>query len=212
MSSSLRWVGDRALLRTFHGAVADANRAAVACAREIAALGVGGIEDIVPGARSVLVVLHPGRRLSSGIREILSRDASSLEFPYQARQIEIPVRYGGDDGPDLADVAGLAGLSEGEVVSTHAAGDYVVGFIGFSPGFAYLLGLDEHIAVPRIHTPRTKVAPGSVGIGGPYTGIYPRATAGGWRLIGRTEVELFDPRRDPPALLQPGDRIRFVPR
>jgi KipI family sensor histidine kinase inhibitor len=109
-------------------------------------------------------------------------------------------------------VARASGLAHEEVVAVHSAVEYVVGFMGFSPGFAYLLGLDERIAVPRNPTPRPRVAAGSIGIGDAYTGVYPRATAGGWRLIGRTDVELFDPGRDPPALLQPGDRVRFVPR
>jgi KipI family sensor histidine kinase inhibitor len=122
------------------------------------------------------------------------------------------VRYGGFDGPDLPAVARIAAMTEEGVVRAHCASTYVVGFIGFSPGFPYLLGLNERLVTPRLDTPRPRVEPGSVGLGGAYTGVYPRATPGGWRLIGRTDVELFDPDRKPPSLLKPGDRVRFVRR
>jgi KipI family sensor histidine kinase inhibitor len=208
-----RWVGDRALLRTFEEAsVPDANRTAVACARSLVALGATEVEDVVPGARSVLVVLRPGVTPPRAVTALLDGDAWTSEAGLAGRSIDIPVRYGGADGPDLADVARIAGITEEDVVSVHSAAGYVVGFVGFSPGFAYLLGLDDRIAVPRLETPRARVAPGSVGIGGSYTGVYPRATAGGWRLIGRSDVELFDPNREPPSLLGPGDRVRFLPR
>ena len=211
MSRAFRLVGDRALLRTFEGPVAEANRAAISCARELTAVG-SGIDDVVPGARSVLVLLSPGAPLTPDVEAILDRETFPADEPGTRRTVAFPVRYGGDDGPDLADVASRAGLSQVEVVGAHSSADYVVGFVGFSPGFAYLLGLDERIAVPRLDTPRPRVPSGSVGIGGAYTGVYPRATPGGWRLIGRTDIELFDPGRDPPALLRPGDRVRFVPR
>ena len=124
---------------------------------------------------------------------------------------EIGVRYGGEDGPDLAAVAEYAGLSPRQVVERHAAGEYRVAMLGFAPGFPYLLGLDPRIAMPRLSTPRQRVEAGSVGIGGTQAGIYPRSGPGGWRIIGRTDAVLFDPARDPPSLLAPGDRVRFVP-
>ncbi|MBB5015794.1 5-oxoprolinase subunit PxpB [Rehaibacterium terrae] len=127
-----------------------------------------------------------------------------------ARSIEIPVRYGGEDGPDLDAVARDSGLSPDEVVARHTAGDYHVALLGFAPGFPYLLGLDPMLALPRLATPRQRVPAGSVAIGGAQTGIYPRESPGGWRIIGRTPLVLFDPLRDPPALLAPGDRVRFV--
>ena len=120
------------------------------------------------------------------------------------------MRYGGDDGPDLVEVARLHDMTEDEVVRLHSDASYVVGFTGFSPGFPYLFGMPSLLATPRLATPRTRIPKGSVGIGGSYTGIYPQATAGGWRLIGRTGVELFDPTRDPPALLPPGAGVRFL--
>jgi KipI family sensor histidine kinase inhibitor len=119
----------------------------------------------------------------------------------------VPVVY---DGEDLHDVAGLTSLSVQEVVLRHAAPEYVVAFLGFAPGFPYLVGLDPALHVPRRPTPRTRVPVGSVGLAGPQTGIYPTASPGGWQLIGRTDRVLFDERRDPPALLAAGDRLRFV--
>jgi len=123
------------------------------------------------------------------------------------RRVEIPVRY---DGPDLADVAAHCRLSPDEVVRRHSAAEYVVYFIGFQPGFAYLGGLDQALHTPRRAEPRVAVPAGSVGIGGAQTGIYPLATPGGWQLIGRTALPLFDPQAEPPTLLAPGDRVRFV--
>jgi KipI family sensor histidine kinase inhibitor len=206
-------VGDRALLRRFdHRALADANRAAVACARELLALEADEIEDVVPGARTVLVTLRPGAEPSHGVVELLGTSSVPPANDEPGRLVEIPARYGGEDGPDLEEVAAISGLDSGRVVGAHTSVEYTVGFVGFSPGFAYLLGLDRTIEVPRLDTPRPRVPPGSIGIGGAYTGVYPRPTAGGWRLIGRTDVDLFEPSRDPPALLRPGDRVRFSPR
>ena len=123
---------------------------------------------------------------------------------------EIPVLYGGDAGPDLPAFAARAGLSAAQVVERHLAGDYRVAMLGFAPGFPYLLGLDPRLATPRLDTPRTQVPAGSVGIGGAQAGIYPRAGPGGWNLIGRTPLTLFDAARSPPNLLAPGQRLRFV--
>ena len=128
------------------------------------------------------------------------------------RCVEIPVHYGGASGPDLAAIAAQAGITEAEVIRRHTQAEYRVAMLGFAPGFPYLLGLDPALAMPRLSQPRTHVAAGSVGIGGAQTGIYPRSGPGGWRLIGRTDVALFDPTRDPPSLLRPGDQVRFVAR
>lgn len=126
------------------------------------------------------------------------------------RQVDIPVQYGGAAGPDLADVAAHTGLDAREVVRRHAAGDYVVYFLGFLPGFAFMGGLEPALATPRRAEPRTVVPAGSVGIGGEQTGIYPLASPGGWQLIGHTALPLFDPAATSPTLLRPGDRVRFV--
>ncbi|HTD28642.1 MAG TPA: 5-oxoprolinase subunit PxpB [Xanthomonadaceae bacterium] len=127
-----------------------------------------------------------------------------------ARTVEVPVAYGGDNGPDLAAVATQACICVDEVVSRHSCAEYSVAMLGFAPGFSYLLGLDASLVMPRLATPRTRVAAGSVGIGGAQTGIYPNAGPGGWRLIGRTPLRLFDAQRDPPTLLRAGDRVRFI--
>lgn len=123
----------------------------------------------------------------------------------------IPVCYGGDGGPDLDVVAEHARLSRDDVIARHTAAEYTVAMLGFAPGFPYLLGLDPALHIPRRATPRTRVPAGSVAIGGAQTGIYPRELPGGWNLIGRTPRVLFDPRREPPALLAPGNRVRFRP-
>jgi KipI family sensor histidine kinase inhibitor len=125
------------------------------------------------------------------------------------RFIEIPVCYGGECGPDLDTVAEHAHLAPDETIARHAIAEYTVAMLGFAPGFPYLLGLDPALHVPRRAHPRTRVPAGSVAIGGAQTGIYPRELPGGWHLIGRTPLALFDPERDPPCLLAPGDRVRF---
>jgi KipI family sensor histidine kinase inhibitor len=123
------------------------------------------------------------------------------------RLVDIPVVY---DGPDLEEVARLTGLSPEEVVARHTGAEHVAAFLGFQPGFAYLIGGDERLHVPRREVPRTHVPGGAVAIAGPYSGVYPRDSPGGWRLLGSTTSVMFDPTREPPALLAPGDRVRFV--
>jgi KipI family sensor histidine kinase inhibitor len=128
------------------------------------------------------------------------------------RHHEIAVQYGGEAGPDLGRVAEAAGLTTRQAIELHAGVEYRVAFIGFQPGFAYMIGTPEPLQVARRHTPRAQVPSGSVALGGAYTGIYPGKSAGGWELIGRTADWLFDPWREPPARFAPGDQIRFVPR
>ena len=127
------------------------------------------------------------------------------------RVVKIPVCYGGDFGPDLGDVAEHAGMSAEEVIAIHSGHDYLIDMLGFLPGFAYLGGLDERLHTPRLATPRTRIEPGAVGIGGAQTGIYPLASPGGWRIIGRTLVRPYDPDRESPILYAAGDYLRFVP-
>jgi KipI family sensor histidine kinase inhibitor len=164
------------------------------------------LTDIVPGHRTVLAVWDTAPSL-----DLATLAAETLAVPGTAAPgtgVEIGVIY---DGPDLAEVAAVTDLSPEEVVARHAQAEYLVAFIGFAPGFAYLVGGDERLQVPRRSDPRTRVPAGSVGLAGPYTGIYPRESPGGWQLIGRTDAVLFDAAGDPPALLAPGDRVRFVP-
>ena len=167
-----------------------------------------GVVELVPAYRTVLIVADPGQ--AEELDELAAR-LPGLELPpaeaVAGETVEIPVRY---DGEDLPEVAGLTGLEPDEVVRRHTAPEYTVAFLGFSPGFPYLVGLDPALEVPRRDTPRTSIPAGSVGLAGNQTGIYPTATPGGWQLIGRTEVTLFDPARDPPALLAPGTRLRFT--
>lgn len=165
-----------------------------------------GVVEVVPGYRTLLVTTASPRD-ASVVREALP----GLDLPVleQVRRqlVEVPVVY---DGEDLAEVARLTGLSTAEVVERHTAPEYLVAFLGFAPGFPYLVGLDPALQVPRRRTPRTRVPGGSVGLAGEQTGIYPQPTPGGWQLIGRTSTVLFDAAREPPALLAAGDRLRFV--
>nr|WP_024304419.1 5-oxoprolinase subunit PxpB [Pseudogulbenkiania sp. MAI-1] len=170
------------------------------------------LTDIVPGMNNLTVVFDP--LVSEGgavLAELEALWADAAEARFTPREVLIPVRYGGTDGPDLDEVARHAGLSPEEVVARHSGADYTVFFLGFQPGFAYLGGLPEALATPRRAEPRLAVPAGSVAIGGSQTGVYPAASPGGWQLIGRTERTLFDPLRDPPTLLLPGDLVRFVP-
>jgi len=161
--------------------------------------------EIVPAARTVLL-----DGVSDPVRLTAELTALALPpVPEQAREtVEIPVRY---DGPDLADVAAHWGVSAREVARVHAGTEFRVAFCGFAPGFGYLTGLPARCDVPRRPTPRTAVPAGSVALAGPYTGVYPRSSPGGWQLIGTTDLVLWDPARAPAALLSPGTRVRFVP-
>ena len=167
-----------------------------------------GVVELVPAYRTVLIVAEPGR---AGVLDELAATLPELELPraeaVAGETVEVPVRY---DGEDLPEVGRLTGLEAAEVVRRHTAPEYTVAFLGFSPGFPYLVGLDPALEVPRRDTPRTSIPAGSVGLAGDQTGIYPTASPGGWQLIGRTELRLFDPGRDPPALLAPGTRLRFT--
>lgn len=165
--------------------------------------------SVIPGMNNLTLTFDPLRTEAEAMAQVaLALWNRPPRRRAAGRLVEIPVCY---DGPDLGDVAAHCDLSAKEVVRRHAAAEYVVYFIGFQPGFAYLGGLDEALHTPRRAEPRTVVPAGSVGIGGAQTGIYPLATPGGWQLIGRTDLPLFDPLADPPTLLAPGDRIRFVP-
>lgn len=173
------------------------------------------IVETVPSFRSLLVIFDPIRikrrravALIGKICDCLS-DTGSKNSP--RRTILIPVCYGGEFGEDIEDVASMNGLTVDEVISIHSGTDYLIYMLGFLPGFPYLGGLDKRIETPRLESPRTKIDAGSVGIGGSQTGIYPLASPGGWRLIGRTPVKPYDSSRTPAVLYEAGDYIRFVP-
>ena len=197
----LRWISERGLVVP-HAHPAD-------LAQRVLQAGFAEVEDCAGAEGAVLVHLLPGRAPGAALLRLLQAADPPQDAP-PSRLVEIPVRYGGADGPDLAELAVRAGLTETEAARLHGGAEYRVAFLGFQPGFAYLIGTPAVLAAPRLATPRARVPAGSLAIGGPYSGIYPAATPGGWRLIGRTEEVLFDPRRDPPALLAPGDRVRFV--
>ena len=168
-----------------------------------------GTLDLVPATRTVLVTLD---RTVTGPEQVAaalrSRSPADAPDPGRGELVELPTRY---DGPDLAEVAALTGLAEAEVVRRHADSEWTVEFCGFAPGFAYLTGGDPALRVPRRETPRTAVPGGSVGLADGFSGAYPRRMPGGWQLIGRTDAVLWDLDRDPPALLPPRTRVRFVP-
>ncbi|PWD10453.1 hypothetical protein C4869_15390 [Salmonella enterica subsp. enterica serovar Anatum] len=170
------------------------------------------VVEAIPGMNNITVILREPQTLALDAIERLQRwweESEALEP--DSRSVEIPVIYGGAGGPDLAAVARHSGLSEKQVVELHASVEYVVWFLGFQPGFPYLGNLPESLHMPRRAGPRLQVPAGSVGIGGAQTGIYPLSTPGGWQLIGLTPLKLFDPMREPPVLLRPGDSVRFVP-
>lgn len=198
----LRPVGESAVL-----AEVDDLEAVHRLTAAVRAAELPGVVAVVPGYRTLLVTTDTPRQCAA-VREALPLLDLPVLQEVRRRTVEVPVAY---DGADLGEVARLTGLSETEVVGRHTAAEYLVAFLGFAPGFPYLVGLDPALHVPRRTTPRTSVPAGSVGLAGPQTGIYPQRTPGGWQLIGRTDTVLFDPLRDPPALLAAGDRLRFVP-
>lgn len=168
--------------------------------------------EVIPGMNNITLILRDPQQSPLDAIEQLQRwwEESEAQLP-ESRLVEIPVIYGGESGPDLSVVAEHAALTPRQVVELHSSSDYVVFFIGFQPGFPYLGGLDPRLHMPRRAEPRVAVPAGSVGIGGSQTGVYPLASPGGWQLIGQTRTALFDPLQQPPTLLRPGDRVRFVP-
>ncbi|QCA05165.1 5-oxoprolinase subunit PxpB [Pantoea vagans] len=171
-----------------------------------------GVLEVIPGMNNITLILRDPQQSALDAIERLQRwwEESEAQLP-ESRLVEIPVIYGGEHGPDLVVVAEHAALKPGQVVELHSSSDYVVFFVGFQPGFSYLGGLDPRLHIPRRAEPRVAVPAGSVGIGGSQTGVYPLASPGGWQLIGQTHTALFDPLQQPPTLLRPGDRVRFVP-
>lgn len=205
--------GDAALLIELGDQLApELNARAHALAGRLAATACPGLGELVPAYCTVLAHYDPALLDYAGLETlILEALAETRPAPAApAREIVIPVRYGGADGPDLEWVAAHAGLTPAEVVALHTGRLYRVYLMGFTPGFAYLGELDERLAVPRWETPRLQVPAGSVGIAGRQTGVYPLASPGGWRLLGRTALPLFDLEAEPPFRLNPGDSVRFT--
>lgn len=187
--------------------------AVTALTRALDAASLPGVRDIVPAYTTILiefdVELTDGDSIASTVRELAASER--VGSTDDARIVIIPVQYGGEFGPDLETMADLVGLDPELVVATHAGGDYQVACMGFSPGWAYLMGLPPALTVPRRQEPRTRIPPGSVAVGGAQTGVYPLESPGGWHLIGRTPLTMFEPERDEPFLLRQGDHVRFAP-
>ncbi len=205
--------GDSALvLRLGDRIDAALNARALAVARELRDAAHPAVRDIVVGYASVTVYFDPLAIEPPAIEERVRRAASAKDSApaLSPNRVTISVKYGGEEGPDLTEVAAFAGCREADVVSMHTTPEYRVFMLGFLPGFPYMGIVDQRIGMPRRDTPRLVVPAGSVGIAGLQTGIYPVESPGGWRLIGRTDVNLFDPHASEPTLLQPGDLVRFT--
>ena len=174
---------------------------------------IAGVRNLHPAYRSLLIKFDPLKLPHAELKEILPSYIARMEkvaLP-EPRLVEIPVCYGCEYGPDLKDVAELHELTEDAAIELHSSTDYIVYFLGFAPGFAYLGELPKALVTPRLATPRRSVPAGSVGIAGSQTGVYPIATPGGWRLLGRTPLKMFQPDRAEMSLLTIGDRVRFLP-
>ncbi|MCM6775499.1 allophanate hydrolase subunit 1 [Nocardia sp. CDC159] len=199
----IRPAGDRALLVELPGGVAPAG-----FSEYVRAHPIEGIADLLPAARTVLVTLEPGatkveERLSAVVAEV----AAAAETPSDGGPLVVPVRY---DGADLAETAALLGIGEQELIARHTGHIWRCAFLGFAPGFGYLEAPDAGLSVPRRDRSRTAVPAGAVALAGGYSAVYPRRSPGGWRIIGSTDVVLWDLGRSEPALLRPGARVRFV--
>ncbi len=208
----IRDAGDSAVLLELDAVIdAGVNARAIGIAHAIADGRFAGVRDVIPTYRSVAVHFDPLATDVAALTHAMLEAAHAAPEAREGALVEVPVSYGGADGPDLRDVAAFAGLSERDVIDRHSAVEYRVFMLGFLPGYAYMGIVDEAIASPRRATPRTRVPAGSVGIAGRQTGIYPRQSPGGWQLIGRTSLPVFDPSKDPASIFAPGDRVRFVP-
>jgi len=206
--------GDEGLLIEFGNEIhVEMHQRVYAITRALEEAAFQGIEEIIPSYRSLLVAYNPRVISFKDLTRRLRRFERSLPYGEapKHRRVEIPTLYGGEFGPDLDFVAGHTGLTPEEVIHIHSSQDYLVYMLGFTPGFPYLGGNLKKIATPRLETPRMRVPAGSVGIAESQTGIYPIESPGGWRIIGRTPLKLFNPLEQPYFLLAAGDLVRFVP-
>jgi inhibitor of KinA len=210
--------GDAALILELEDRIdPSVNRRAVRVANALERQQIAGVLDVVPTFRSVAVYFDPLKTDAVGLEASLrtleeeTRRGGADDVADERPIVHIPVCYGGEYGPDLAGVAARAGVAESEAIALHAAETYRVFMLGFLPGFAYMGLVNPRIAAPRLDSPRGRVPAGSVGIAGRQTGIYPCDSPGGWRLVGRTPVRMYDPRAEAPFLLKAGDRVVFDP-
>lgn len=214
ISCQLLPLGDVAVLVQFSQTITlEAHRQVRSLSNYLDQHPLPGMIEYIPAFTSVAVMYDMLRTTYSDVSSRLLEIIGSIEQPVdeQVNTVEIPVCYGGELGPDLEFVARHNGLTEEDVIRLHSAGEYLVYMIGFAPGFPYLGGMNEQISAPRRNTPRLSIPIGSVGIAGAQTGVYPIETPGGWQLIGRTPLRLFQPDQNPPSLLQAGDVVRFRP-
>ncbi len=204
--------GDSALLIIFGDRIDEGiNKKVHAVANAIEKASPDWLIEVVPTYTSIYVYYDPLKLSYQEVLDAIKPFLSAEPKEEKPRIVEIPTVYGGEFGPDIEFVAQHNGLTTDDVIEIHSKPLYRVYMLGFTPGFAYLGGMDERIATPRLEKPRLKVPAGSVGIAGKQTGIYPIESPGGWRLIGRTPLRLFTPEKDPPTLLQPGDYVKFIP-
>ncbi|PYU27653.1 MAG: hypothetical protein DMG32_05835 [Acidobacteria bacterium] len=212
--AQFRAASDQSLLVSFGQQITlESHRRVLKLLRLLQSKPIDEIRNLHPAYCSLLIKFDPLRLDHSELQSRLVPYLARLEHAPlpKPRQIEIPVCYGGEFGPDLDDVAAMHGIAPTQAILLHSSPIYIVCFLGFAPGFAYLGGLPKALASPRLETPRAKVPQGSVGIGGNQTAVYPFATPGGWRLIGRTPMAMFRRNQRPMNLLQIGDRVRFRP-
>ena len=206
--------GDSALVVEFGDAIdAETNHEVHKLAGRLDKQSIPGLVELIPTYRSLLVSFDPMITTYEDIHKtIADSDEENTDNAKSAvRIVKIPTLYSEERGPDLEFVAENAGVTVDEVISIHSGTDYLVYMMGFAPGFPYLGGLDERLATPRLQSPRVEIPAGSVGIAEGQTGVYPIASPGGWRLIGRTPLVLFDPHTNPPTVINAGDYVRFVP-
>lgn len=211
-------MGDRALVVEYgEPSSPELSTRIAAIAHSLRAAPLPGVLDLVPAYTTLTLHFDPasidGNAPFDTLAEQLGAwlEAGAAQAPAPSRLVEIPVCYGGSFGIDLEDLAHRHGLGTADVIAIHSGAEYTVHMLGFVPGFAYLGGLDPRLFTARRDAPRARVPAGTLGIGGEQTGIYPLDAPGGWHLIGRTPLRLFAPQREPPCLLNAGDRVRFLP-
>ncbi len=206
--------GDSAfIIKAGDGISEEVNRTVMKLLVRLEEWKIAGITDFIPAYNELMVSYDPsltGYRQLLDILRACGADIEDVELP-EAGTVDVPVLYGGEYGPDIQDVADMGYLSQDDVITIHSSALYRVYMLGFTPGFCYLGGMDKRIATPRRQSPRMKIPAGSVGIAGNQTGIYPVESPGGWNLIGRTPLQLFNPFMKPEFLFSAGDSIRFVP-